>query len=166
MIAMAIACRPKLLVADEPTTALDVTIQSQIIDLLRELRDEIGMAVILISHDLGLVAEFAERVVVMYAGQIVEDAPAGRLFRAPVHPYAAGLLAAIPDPDRDLDRLYSIEGTVPDPAHRPAGCRFAPRCPFVEARCREAPPPMLRLDARHEVRCPVKAEEGRPRIVA
>lgn len=166
MIAMAIACRPKLLIADEPTTALDVTIQAQIIDLLRDLRDEIGMAVILISHDLGLVADFAERVVVMYAGQIVEDAPAERLFRAPVHPYTAGLLAAIPDLDRDLDRLHAIEGTVPDPAHRPPGCRYAPRCPFVQETCRHSPPPMLRLDARHEARCPVRARQQRPRIVA
>jgi peptide/nickel transport system ATP-binding protein len=159
MIAIAIACRPKLLIADEPTTALDVTIQAQILDLLRDLREEIGMSVILISHDLGLVAEFAERVMVMYAGEMVEHAPSDALFRRPVHPYAEGLLSAIPSVDADADRLATIPGTIPEPGRRPEACRFAPRCPYVEATCHRQRPPVLRVAEGHHVRCPIRIPE-------
>ena len=143
MIAIAIACRPRLLIADEPTTALDVTIQAQILELLRELRAELGMAVMLISHDLGVIAEFAKRVIVMYAGRIVEDAPIDVLFRAPGHPYTEGLMASMPSLEGDVERLYAIPGRIPDPDEPIAGCRFGPRCTHVEAVCRAAAPQLL-----------------------
>ena len=153
MIAMAIACRPRLLIADEPTTALDVTIQAQILELLRELRAELGMAVMLISHDLGVIAEFADRVVVMYAGRIVEDAPVEVLFRAPRHPYTEGLMAAAPPLEGGGERLYAIPGRIPDPDEVIAGCRFGPRCAYVEAICRGAQPELVSVDGAHRVRC-------------
>jgi len=156
MIAMAIACRPRLLIADEPTTALDVTVQAQILDLLRDLREDIGMAVILISHDLGLVAEFAERVLVMYAGELVEDAPARTIFESPAHPYSEGLLRAIPSPDEDVHRLYAIPGRIPDPGNRPPGCNFAPRCELAQPACRASEPALEDVAPGHLVRCPVK----------
>ncbi|MGR3425050.1 MAG: ABC transporter ATP-binding protein [Sagittula sp.] len=162
MIAMAIACRPRLLIADEPTTALDVTVQAQILELLRELREEIGMSVILISHDLGLVAEFAERVLVMYAGELVEDAPARTIFESPTHPYSEGLLRAIPSADHDTDRLYAIPGRIPDPGSRPPGCNFAPRCPLVQLACTAAPPPLDSFAPGHLIRCPVRLEAREP----
>ena len=136
MIAIAIACRPKLLIADEPTTALDVTIQAQIMALLRDLQAELGMAVLLISHDLGVIAEFADRVAVMYAGRVVETAPIASLFNQPVHPYTVGLLAAAPRLDLDQERLPTIPGSIPDPATIIPGCRFNPRCIAVEPECR------------------------------
>ena len=142
MIAMALACRPKLLIADEPTTALDATIQAQILDLLRGLQRELGMAVILITHDLGVVAEFARRVLVMYAGRVVEDAPAGALFARPFHPYAEGLLASIPRLDGPLGRLDAIPGQVPAPEASLPGCRFAPRCRYAIAACLAGVPPL------------------------
>ncbi len=126
MVAMAIACRPRLLIADEPTTALDVTIQAQILELLRELRKELGMSVMLISHDLGVIAEFAQSVVVMYAGRVVEQAPVAQLFRRPVHPYTVGLMAAVPKLDGDATRLSAIPGRIPGPQENIPGCRFAP----------------------------------------
>ena len=135
MIAMALACKPKLLIADEPTTALDVTIQAQIIDLMRMLREETGMAIILITHDLGVVAELADEVAVMYAGRIVERAGAADLFAEPQHPYTIGLLGSIPRLDLEQDRLAAIEGQVPNPLAPVSGCRFHPRCPFAEPRC-------------------------------
>ena len=141
MIAMALACDPKLLIADEPTTALDVTVQAQILDLLRDLQRELGMAIVLITHDLGVVAEMAQRVVVMYAGEIVERATVEQLFARPRHPYTAGLLRSIPRLERDGGRLQPIEGSVPDAAALPAGCRFHPRCPLVRDRCRREAPP-------------------------
>lgn len=159
MIAMAIACRPRLLIADEPTTALDVTVQAQILELLRELRAEIGMSVILISHDLGLVAEFAERVLVMYAGSLVEDAPAQTIFEQPMHPYSEGLLRAIPSPDEDVLRLYAIPGRIPDPGRRPPGCAFAPRCTLALPSCSAGMPPMDTASPGHLVRCPVRVSE-------
>jgi oligopeptide/dipeptide ABC transporter ATP-binding protein len=134
MIAMALACRPALLVADEPTTALDVTIQAQILELLARLRAELGMAILLITHDLGVVAQFAERVAVMYAGKVVEEADVRSLFRSPGHPYTRALLQALPRPGV-RGRLAAIEGTVPNPQELPAGCAFAPRCPERLARC-------------------------------
>jgi oligopeptide/dipeptide ABC transporter ATP-binding protein len=153
MIAIAIACRPRLLIADEPTTALDVTIQAQILELLRELRAELGMAVMLISHDLGVIAEFARRVVVMYAGRVVEDAPVEALFRAPLHPYTEGLMASMPPLEGGGDRLYAIPGRIPDPDEHINGCRFGPRCPHVEAICRAAQPRLLTVEGGRLLRC-------------
>jgi len=159
MIAIAIACQPRLLIADEPTTALDVTIQAQIIELLRELRSEFGMSVILISHDLGLVAEFADRMIVMYAGQIVENASAATLFRRPIHPYTEGLLSAIPDIDADSERLATIPGSIPEPGRRPTACRFAPRCRYHQLTCSETAPEIALIAHDHEARCPVRVRQ-------
>jgi peptide/nickel transport system ATP-binding protein len=153
MIAMALACGPDLLIADEPTTALDVTIQAQILDLMRGLRRDTGTAIILITHDLGVVAEMADDVAVMYAGQIVERAPVRALFARPEHPYTVGLLGSIPRLDERRERLPSIEGRVPDMSRPPDGCRFAARCPFVEPACREATPPLLEVAPGHLTRC-------------
>ncbi len=140
MIAMALACRPRLLIADEPTTALDVTIQAQILDLITELRAELGMAVVLITHDMGIIAETADRVIVMYAGQVVEAAPAERMFASPRHPYTRLLLRSIPSARVKQTDLPVIEGTTPTPAAMPQGCRFHPRCPIAEGPCRTDPP--------------------------
>ena len=137
MIAMALACRPSMLIADEPTTALDVTIQAQILELLNELQRELGMAVILITHDLGVVAETADRVAVMYGGQVVEYADVRAAFRQPLHPYTAGLQASLPKLGEVVDRLRVIPGNVPNPARFPAGCRFHPRCPVMIEKCLE-----------------------------
>ena len=146
MIAMAIACNPKLLIADEPTTALDVTIQAQILDLLRDLQAEFGMAVMLITHDLGVIAEMADHVAVMYAGRVVEQAPVRQLFDAPAHPYTQGLLASIPTLETPrTDRLTVIRGSVPNLANLPPGCAFASRCPHVLAKCRTAIPDLTEL---------------------
>jgi len=153
VIAMALACQPKLLIADEPTTALDVTIQAQILDLLRRLRDETGTAIILITHDLGVIAELADEVLVMYAGRVVERAPVGRLFDAPQHPYTIGLLGAVARLDTPVDRLAVIAGSVPSPHQAPAGCRFHPRCPFAIARCRTEVPPLTPQGPEHWTAC-------------
>jgi peptide/nickel transport system ATP-binding protein len=153
MIAMALACEPRLLIADEPTTALDVTIQAQILELMRTLQSETGTAVILITHDLGVVAEVADEVVVMYAGRVVERAPVRVLFEQPQHPYTIGLLGSIPRLDVERGRLASIEGQVPSPLRRPAGCKFADRCPFVIAKCRTEDPPLLQVGAQHLSAC-------------
>jgi oligopeptide transport system ATP-binding protein len=164
MIAMAVACQPKLLIADEPTTALDVTIQAQILDLLRRLRRELGMALILITHDLGVVAGMCDRVIVMYAGFVVEQAPTRRLFAQPSHPYTLGLLASVPRIDRDPDLdLPSIEGAPPDLAALPVGCPFQARCRFVIDRCRAELPPLLDVGPEHRTRCWVDVATGRPR---
>jgi peptide/nickel transport system ATP-binding protein len=153
MIALALACNPKLLIADEPTTALDVTIQAQILDLMRDLKASSGAAIILITHDLGVVAEVCEEVAVMYAGEIVERAPVDVLFSAPQHPYTVGLLGSIPRLDWSVDELAAIDGLVPNMAALPSGCRFAPRCPFVRESCTNAPPPMVSIAPGHESRC-------------
>ncbi|GAB4169162.1 MAG: ABC transporter ATP-binding protein [Thalassobaculales bacterium] len=153
MIAMALACRPKLLIADEPTTALDVTIQAQILDLLQDLREKTGTSIILITHDLGVVAELAHRVVVMYAGRIVEEARVADLFGDPQHPYTLGLLGSIPKLHEEVDRLSTIEGSVPNPYAQPSGCRFHPRCPFADDRCRAEAPPLREVAAGHPVAC-------------
>ena len=153
MIAMALACGPELLIADEPTTALDVTIQAQILDLMRGLRRDTGTAIILITHDLGVVAEMADDVAVMYAGQIVERAPVRDLFARPEHPYTVGLLGSIPRLDEKRERLPSIEGRVPDMTRPPVGCRFAARCPFVEPACRDAEPALVEVAPGHLTRC-------------
>jgi peptide/nickel transport system ATP-binding protein len=153
MIAMALACGPDLLIADEPTTALDVTIQAQILDLMRGLRRDTGTAIILITHDLGVVAEMADDVAVMYAGQIVERAPVATLFARPEHPYTVGLLGSIPKLDEKRERLPSIEGRVPDMTRPPEGCRFAERCPFVEPACRTSAPALIEVAPGHLSRC-------------
>jgi peptide/nickel transport system ATP-binding protein len=154
MIAMALACQPKLLIADEPTTALDVTIQAQILELMRVLQDETGTAIVLITHDLGVVAEVADEVVVMYAGRVVERAPVAALFAEPQHPYTVGLLGSMPRLDgATLDRLASIEGQVPSLLRLPPGCRFADRCPFVVDACRAADPPLKEVGDSHFSAC-------------
>jgi peptide/nickel transport system ATP-binding protein len=153
MIAMALACGPQLLIADEPTTALDVTIQAQILDLMRGLRRDTGTAIILITHDLGVVAEMADDVAVMYAGQIVERAPVATLFARPEHPYTVGLLGSIPRLNEKRERLPSIEGRVPDMTQPPPGCRFAARCPFVESACRDSIPELVEVAPGHLTRC-------------
>ena len=153
MIAIALACEPRLLIADEPTTALDVTIQAQILELMRTLQHETGTAIVLITHDLGVVAEAADEVVVMYAGRIVEQAPVQALFERPQHPYTVGLLGSIPRLDLDRDRLAAIEGQVPSPLRRTVGCSFAERCPFADAQCRAAAPELREVGARHLSAC-------------
>jgi oligopeptide/dipeptide ABC transporter ATP-binding protein len=153
MIAMAIACEPDLLIADEPTTALDVTIQAEILDLLRRLRQERGMGVLLITHDLGVVAEQADRVAIMYAGRIIEEAPVGQLFAAPAHPYTKALLRSMPSLGRRRDRLETIPGNVPDITRRPSGCSFRDRCGQVQADCAVTPPPLAARGADHRVAC-------------
>ncbi len=152
MIAMALACHPSILIADEPTTALDVTVQAQILDLIRRLQEELGMAVILITHDLGVVAEVADRVAVMYAGQIVEYCAVRDAFKQTRHPYTAGLLASLPRLGERGGRLRVIPGTVPNPATFPAGCRFHPRCPVVQDRCRTEEQHLVDSTG-HVVRC-------------
>jgi peptide/nickel transport system ATP-binding protein len=156
MIAMALACNPALLIADEPTTALDVTIQAQILDLLAEMKSRLGMAIMLITHAMGVVAETAQRVVVMYAGRVVEEAPVGELFAHPRHPYTQGLIRSIPRIDAAAlhkPRLDSIPGVVPSPLDPLPGCRFAPRCAFASAACREAVPPLREIAPGHSVAC-------------
>ena len=153
MIAMAMACQPKLLIADEPTTALDVTIQAQILELMRRIRTSAGTSILLITHDMGVIARMADRVLVVYAGEIVEDAPVRALFAKPAHPYTRLLLAAMPSPQHKSARLPVIAGTLPAPSRLPDGCRFHPRCPMAIAPCRAAPPAMSALDAGRHSRC-------------
>jgi peptide/nickel transport system ATP-binding protein len=157
MIAMALACNPKLLIADEPTTALDVTIQAQILDLMRDLKHRVGAAIILITHDLGVVAEVAERVMVMYAGRKVEEAPVAKLFRSPRHPYTQGLLGAVPKLGSSVigeeTRLAEIPGLVPSLKSRIVGCVFASRCPLATDLCREVAPPLEAKAPGHTAAC-------------
>lgn len=153
MIAMALAGKPDVLVADEPTTALDATIQAQILDLLTTIRRDTGMALVLISHDLGVVSETCERIVVMYAGSIVETAPSEAIFGSPQHPYTRGLLAALPPFEGELQRLVPIEGQVPEPTHMPPGCAFAPRCPQRMVACQIAPPLLRQTEAGRFTAC-------------
>ncbi|MFD1038909.1 ABC transporter ATP-binding protein [Virgibacillus byunsanensis] len=153
MIAMSISCEPKLLIADEPSTALDVTIQAQILDLLADMKKELNMAILLITHDLGVVAEYADRVLVMYGGQIVEETSVEQIFEDTKHPYTTGLLNSLPSLEKDMTRLGAIKGTVP-PAHNfPKGCRFSTRCPHVMDRCYTANPELLEIGSDHKVRC-------------
>lgn len=152
MIGMALSCNPKLLIADEPTTALDVTIQAQILELMKELQKKHGMSMIVITHNMGVVAEMAERVIVMYCGQIVEQARIVDLFKQPMHPYSEGLFSSIPRMDKSKDPLYIIKGSVPNPLNLPNGCYFHPRCPYVFDKCKQEMPPVLSVDDRL-VRC-------------
>jgi len=154
MIAMALAPQPKLLVADEPTTALDVTIQAQIIELLGRLRQQLGMAILLITHNLGIVGDLADRVAVMYAGQIVETAPARALLKRPLHPYTLALMNSVPSLDSTAERLTAIPGAVPRLGAFPSGCRFHPRCPRAQPECSEKPPALIEVEPRRWVRCP------------
>jgi oligopeptide/dipeptide ABC transporter ATP-binding protein len=153
MIAMALACNPKLLIADEPTTALDVTIQAQILELMRALRAELGTAIVLITHDLGVIAELADDVIVMYAGKVIERCTAERLFSEPQHPYTVGLLGSIPRLHLQQERLSAIEGFVPDASAFPEGCRFHPRCPFAVDKCRSENPSLIEIEAGHHAAC-------------
>lgn len=153
MIAMALVCDPKLLIADEPTTALDVTIQAQILKLMKELNERLNTAILLITHDLGVVAETCERVVVMYAGQVIEEAPTKLIFENPQHPYTKGLIQSVPDMRYKKDRLYSIPGNVPRPGSIRHGCRFAARCEFAFDRCLRENPDLYQTSENHQTRC-------------
>ncbi len=153
MIAMALSLTPKILIADEPTTALDVTIQAQILELMKTIKEEIGMAIILITHDLGVIAEMSRRVMVMYAGIVVEEALVEDLFRKPYHPYTEGLLSSIPQLNSAQERLHVIKGMVPHALHRPRGCRFFPRCPDAEEICRKVEPTLFNMGGGRIVRC-------------
>jgi oligopeptide/dipeptide ABC transporter ATP-binding protein len=153
MIAIALSCNPSLLIADEPTTALDVTIQAQILTLMRNLKKNSNTSIMIITHDLGVVAEIADRVIVMYAGEVVEEAPVYELFENPMHPYTQGLMASIPKVHDVVDDLYSIEGTVPNPADMPAGCKFHPRCPLASDECTKIRPELKQMNEQHAVRC-------------
>ncbi|MFO8083241.1 MAG: ABC transporter ATP-binding protein [Desulfobacterales bacterium] len=155
MIAMALACGPDILIADEPTTALDVTVQAQILELFRNLQQKRDMAVLLITHNLGVVAEIADRIYVMYAGVIVESGTVEQIFHEPYHPYTMGLLAALPGRSRKGKMLYTIPGSVPDAAYKPPGCPFNPRCPYVEDECKKQFPQMCDFETGHRARCPV-----------
>lgn len=158
MIAMALACRPKLLIADEPTTALDVTIQAQILDLMNELKDKLNTSIMLITHDLGVIAEMADHVIVMYSGKVVEDASTIELFENPKHPYTIGLMASIPSLAKEGQRLETIPGVVPNPFYLPKGCYFHPRCKYAIDKCREAQPELREVSPGHKSAC-FRAEE-------
>ncbi|WP_252502148.1 ABC transporter ATP-binding protein [Sporosarcina sp. Marseille-Q4943] len=167
MIAMALACNPEILIADEPTTALDVTIQAQILRLIRDLQKRLGMSVIMITHDLGVVAETCEYVAVMYAGQVVEYSDVVTLFQKPKHPYTIGLMNSLPRHDVELEKLESIRGNVPNPKEMPVGCRFAPRCPAATDLCRNVMPDLLKDDEGNDVRCWIYSEkwEGESEVI-
>lgn len=162
MIAMALACDPQLLIADEPTTALDVTIQAQILELLKKIKKERSMSIIMITHDLGVVSDFCDRVLIFYTGQVVENAPVRELFQRPLHPYAQGLIRAIPKLDEDTDRLEAIEGMVPDADKMPAGCHFHPRCPHAMEKCKRACPALTQTEPGRYVRCFLYSDAAEP----
>ena len=153
MIAMAVSCNPKLLIADEPTTALDVTIHAQILDLMRDLKEKLKTSIMLITHDLGVVAEMADYVVVMYAGKIVEEASVLELYKSPMHPYTIGLLQSKPIINKETNRLYSIPGQVPNPLDMPTGCYFNPRCSKATDKCRQVPPILIEVESGHKIAC-------------
>src|SRR5688572_23943992 len=163
MIAVALACRPPLVIADEPTTALDVTVQAQILELLRDMKEQLHLSLLLITHDLGVIAETADRVAVMYAGRIVEEGAVRDIFRRPLHPYTQGLLASIPGEGAG-SRLRAIEGVVPNLATLPPGCTFAPRCPYRMDVCTTAVPALVEIDAAHKVRCYLHSDKAEPRV--
>ncbi|HET7581087.1 MAG TPA: ABC transporter ATP-binding protein [Bacillales bacterium] len=160
MIAMAMSCNPKLLIADEPTTALDVTIQAQILELMKDLTKQFDTSILLITHDLGVVSELAERVIVMYAGEVVEESPIDELFDNPYHPYTRGLIESVPTLDGEIERLKSIPGNVPAPDELPSGCRFAPRCPKAFDRCFTEKPEFMQIKPERGVRCFLYEEGG------
>jgi peptide/nickel transport system ATP-binding protein len=160
MIAIAMSCNPKLLIADEPTTALDVTIQAQILDLMKDLSHKFDTSILLITHDLGVVSEVADKIVVMYGGQVVEQSPVDDLFDEPLHPYTVGLMNSIPAIEGDIERLQSIEGNVPSPENMPKGCRFAPRCSKAFDRCFAEAPQLKQMDKERAVRCFLYDDEG------
>ncbi|WP_409294583.1 ABC transporter ATP-binding protein [Peribacillus sp. SCS-26] len=160
MIAIALACNPKLLIADEPTTALDVTIQAQILDLLNDLKDEFETSVIMITHDMGVVAETADRVIVMYAGEIIEEGPVEEIFTEPKHPYTKGLLSSVPNVDDPDFSLNPIPGSLPSLNEQISGCRFHPRCPYAMEKCKVQPPDVTQGSNGHSVRCWLHEEEG------
>lgn len=160
MIAMAVSCNPKLLIADEPTTALDVTIQAQILDIMKDLKKKLNTSIMLITHDLGVIAEMAEYVVVMYAGKVIEEAPVIEIFKNPMHPYTEGLMKSKPSLDKDVDRLYSIPGQVPNPIDMPEECYFCARCPRAMDICRKQQPPIKEIKPGHKVAC-FLYEEGK-----
>ena len=161
LIAMAISCNPKLLILDEPTTALDVTIEAQIFELIGKLKRELGMGVFLITHDLSVVASFCQRVIIMYAGKIVEEAPVDELYANPLHPYTLGLLRSIPPLEGEAERLESIPGEVPDLINLPPGCNFSPRCPLADERCWQTEPELLEVSPGHRVACWKAGKGGR-----
>src|SRR5690606_33986024 len=163
MIAMALACDPEILIADEPTTALDVTIQAQIIEIVRDLREKMGTAVIWITHDLGVIAGLADRVIVMYGGQIVEESPVQPLYAKPMHPYTEGLLGSLPRLDQKGTDLINIKGSPPNLYEAPTSCPFAPRCPYVMDKCREQDPPLMDLGEGRKTACWWDLENDRPR---
>jgi oligopeptide transport system ATP-binding protein len=165
MIAVALACRPPLVIADEPTTALDVTVQAQILELLREMKNQFDVSLLLITHDLGVIAETADRVAVMYAGRIVEEGPVRDIFRKPLHPYTQGLLASIPGESGGA-RLHAIEGVVPNLAQLPPGCTFAPRCPFRTEVSTTAVPALVEIEPGHSVRCYLHSDQAETRTTA
>jgi len=165
MIATALACSPKLLIADEPTTALDVTIQAQILELIYDLQKTIGMALLLITHNLGIVAQMADRVMVMYAGQIVENTETDTIFTHPWHPYTHGLLNSIPSTDVKVKRLNVIPGVVPSPMFYPKGCRFSPRCPYAQEKCRQSQPELIEVERNHLVRCHYPLSDKRGEVL-
>lgn len=158
MIAIALACNPEILIADEPTTALDVTIQAQILELMKKIQKQLHMSIVLITHDLGVVAEMCDRVIVMYAGEIVEEASVVSLFDSPKHPYTQGLMKSLPDIDEEKEYLSSIPGIVPAPGNMPTGCRFAPRCPMAHDRC-HIDPPTLKTPDGSKVKCWLYSED-------
>jgi len=158
VIAIALACNPILLIADEPTTALDVTIQAQVLELMRELRRKINTSLVMITHDLGIVAEMCDKVAIMYAGRVVEYATTEALYNRPVHPYTEGLFNSIPDIDRDEEELKVIQGLMPDPTNLPSGCPFHPRCPYAVESCSREAPGMVEIEPGHLVACPVRTE--------
>jgi oligopeptide/dipeptide ABC transporter ATP-binding protein len=164
MIAVALACRPPMVIADEPTTALDVTVQAQILELLREMKNTFDVSLLLITHDLGVIAETADRVAVMYAGRIVEQGPVRDIFRKPLHPYTQGLLASIPGEGTGA-RLRAIEGVVPNLATLPPGCTFAPRCPYRMEVCTTAVPALVDIDPGHSVRCYLHSDRAEARVM-
>lgn len=153
IIAMALACQPELLLADEPTTALDVTIQAQVLAMIRQLRDEMNTALVLITHDLGVVAEIADDVAVVYAGEIIEYGSKYSIYREPKHPYTTALFQAIPNLEKDVHRLKNIQGLPPDPAELPDGCYFSPRCPYATEECRRVHPELKQVEGEHTCRC-------------
>lgn len=160
VIAIALSCRPTLLLADEPTTALDVTIQAQVLEMIVKLRDEIGMSMIMITHDLGVVAEVCDYVAVIYAGEVVEYGTLSEIYHDPTHPYTQGLFGALPDISVETERLHSIQGMPPDPSHLPEGCKFAPRCPYATDACRSGEVELMKIGGTHTCRCLRAKEEG------